>query len=83
MNIMEIGLPIFDPRKGIADLAFSRPQRFHFRALQDKSRLESFENVVIVAGFRVGQNVSHRVKPGSAGRGQGALAPLPVRPAFD
>src|ERR1035441_7066459 len=51
VGVMKINLVMVNPCKGIADLAFARPQRLNLRALQHDARLESVEDVIVAPGF--------------------------------
>jgi hypothetical protein len=60
VRVVEKNFVAFHARKRIANLAFARAQSFHFRAAQNDSRLEGFEDVIIAPGFRIGDNVRHK-----------------------
>ena len=60
VRVVEIDLVFFHAGEGVADLAFAGAEGFHFRAVEDNPGLESFQNVVIAARFRVVDDVGHK-----------------------
>jgi len=60
MGIVQERFVVLDPDESIRNLRFTGTERLDLGTAQGKSSLEGLEDVIIPAGFRVRQNVSHK-----------------------
>src|SRR5436189_6371989 len=63
VRVVKKGLTVLDMREGVGDLSLAGPQSLDLGAVKYNARLERFEDVVIAAGLRVGEDVGHKRKP--------------------
>jgi hypothetical protein len=75
VSIVKKNFIVFDPGKCIADLPLPRAERLDFCAVQDDPGLERFEDVILVPGFGIGQDVSHEFLPMAVSRRGRPLLP--------
>lgn len=60
VDIVEPHLVLLHPRKGISNLATPRSEGFDFRATEHQSSLIGLQNMIVPAGFGIGQQVCHK-----------------------
>lgn len=59
VGVIKPGLIVFNPGKGIADLAPACTQSLDLRAMQDYASLECLQDVVIPPRFGIGEDFRH------------------------
>ena len=60
VRVVQPDFIVFHARKSIGDLALPGAQSLDLGPVQDDARLESFQDMKIVARFEVGHNVGHK-----------------------
>jgi len=69
VRVVQPHLIIIDPRKCIAYLSTTRPQRLDLGAVEHDARFEGLQDMIVPPRFGVGENVCHK-------RGTQKVAPL-------
>ena len=59
VRVVEKSLAVLNARECVRNLGFARAQGFDLGAVQDDARFERIEDVVIAAGFGIGNDVRH------------------------
>ena len=59
VRVVKKNLLVFNARKRITNLPFAGAQSLDLCAVQDNAGLKGFEDVILVPGFGIGQDVSH------------------------
>src|SRR5687767_11555890 len=59
VGVVEEDLAVFDAGEGVGDLGFAGAQGFDFGAVQNDASFERVEDMVIAAGFGIGDDVRH------------------------
>lgn len=57
VGVVEEGFVVFNARKGVSNLPLAGAERLDFGAFEHDARLQGFEDLVVVTGFAVAENV--------------------------
>jgi len=75
VRVVKKNLLVFNARKRITNLPFAGAQSLDLCAVQDNAGLKGFEDVILVPGFGIGQDVSHEFLPMAVSRRGRPLLP--------